>query len=54
MTKHTKVKLTSSEDKGLTVGDKAEMVFMIFFLILLGATIFAFVTAGIRLLTEVI
>lgn len=48
MTRHKKLKMTEPKDKGLCNREKAEMVFMAFFCVLLGAAILAFFIASLE------
>lgn len=48
MTKQKKLRMTSFKDKGMTGREKAEIVFMVFFLALLAASVLAFIIAGLE------
>lgn len=48
MTRHKKLKMTEPEDKGLDNREKAEMILMAFFCVLLGSAILAFIIAAIE------
>ena len=47
--KHNKFKV-SDDDKGLTRVEKGEIVFLLFFTVLLGAAVLAFIIAAIQLI----
>lgn len=48
MTRHKKLKMTEPKDKGLDNREKAEMILMAFFCVLLGAVILSFFIAAIE------
>lgn len=50
MTKHKKLKMRTPKDEGLDSREKAEMVFMAFFCLLLGSAILAFIIASLEVL----
>lgn len=52
MKTHNKLKIKTSNDE-VTNREKAELIFMLFFVCLLGATVLAFIVAGVQVLTGV-
>ena len=52
MTKHKKLKMRTPKDTGLDSREKAEMVFMAFFCVLLGSVILAFIIASLQVLGD--
>ena len=53
MTKHNKLKLTDTKDRGLKPVDWVEFGFLIFAMLVSAAIVFAFIVAAIKIVTEV-